>query len=117
MSLITESEMVDGVAVVRCRGPMTFGAQTAELHLYVKEQLEQTKNIIINLDGVPYLDSAGIGVLIGAYISTLIANGKLKLVGLSFKSRRAMERSKLLNFFEVYKTEDDAIAAVKSTAR
>jgi anti-sigma B factor antagonist len=113
MGLTTETRMLAGIAVVRCTGALVFGTQAAELHLYVKELLASAPHIVLNFEKVPYVDSAGMGMLIGAYISAMKAGGSIVLAGLNNKVRRAMERSKLLMIFNVYSSEAEAVASVR----
>lgn len=111
-----DTEMIEGRAVVRCRGSIVFGEQTAEFHLYMKDLLVESPTVVLNLEGVPYLDSSGMGMLIGVYVSAVRGGGKLKLVALGKKVLRALTVSRLLAFFEVYKDEVSAIASCKSPA-
>lgn len=109
-----ETETIEGTAVVRCRGSIVFGEQTTEFHLYMKDLLVESPIVVLNLEGVPYLDSSGMGMLIGSYVSAVRGGGKLKLVALTRKVQRALAVSRLLALFEVYKDEASAIASCRA---
>jgi anti-anti-sigma factor len=111
--LTYETEIIEGAAIVRCRGAIVWGEQTTEFHLYMKDLLIQSPTIVLNLEGVPYLDSSGMGMLIGVYVSAVRGGGKLKLVALTRKVQRALTVSRLLALFEVYKDEASAVASYK----
>lgn len=108
-----ETEMIEGRAIVRCRGSIVFGEQTTEFHLYMKDLLMESPNVVLNLEGVPFLDSSGMGMLIGVYVSAVRGGGKLKLTGLTRKVLRALTVTRLLAFFEVFDDEASAIASCK----
>jgi anti-anti-sigma factor len=116
LALTIETEKVEGITVVRCRGSIVWGEQTSEFHLYMKELLTESPTIVLNLEGVPFLDSSGMGMLIGVYVTAVSGGGTLKLVALSRKVQRALTISRLLALFEIYKDEASAIASCKSRA-
>ena len=60
---------------------------------------------------MPYLDSSGMGMLIGVYVSAVRDTRQLKLVGLMPKVRRVLTTTRLLKLFDVYDDEDAAIQA------
>ena len=97
--------------MVRCQGTIVFGEETTELHLYLKELLDDQHSLVLNLAGVPYLDSSGMGMLIGVYVSAVRDARLLKLAGLTAKVRRVLTTTRLLKLFDVYDDESAAIAA------
>jgi len=58
--------------------------------------------VIIDLAQVPYIDSAGIGALMGAYVSRQRDGRMLALVGVNQRVQQALEITRVLQFFSVY---------------
>ena len=67
--------------------------------------------LVVNLADVSYIDSAGIGVLVGRYLGVRRRGGDMKLVNLTARSHRVMTITQLLNVFDCYDSIDDAIRA------
>ena len=65
--------------------------------------------IIADLTALDYVDSAGIGVLIGKYLSVRRKGGDLKLLRLSSRTHHALEITHLLTVFETFEAEADAV--------
>jgi anti-anti-sigma factor len=82
------------------------------LHEHVKSQLEIGKrNFLFNLKDVTYLESLGLGILVGSLISVSNLGGKLKLTGLAPKLRVLFEITGLIKVFEIVGDEETAIEA------
>ena len=80
------------------------------LHENVKSQLELGKrNFLFNLKNVTYLESLGLGVLVGSLISVSNIGGNLKLINLSPKLLLLFEVTGLINVFEIAENEETAI--------
>ena len=80
---------------------------------YLKEHVataiaEGAKHVAMNLSGVEYLDSTGLGVLIGALKNLKERNGSLILIGPSRRISRIFEITGLHKIFTVYQTEAEA---------
>ena len=75
----------------------------------LKEQ--HVRRVIVNLEKVPYIDSAGIASLVeGLKISRDLKSG-FALYGLSRAAREVLELTRLLKVFEVHNTEEEALSA------
>jgi anti-sigma B factor antagonist len=84
----------------------------------VDELLRQNRlQIVLNLKDVTYIDSAGVGMMVGKYLSVRRLGGDIKLLHLSPRSYRVMTITKLLTVFEAFDSEDQAIAAFASARR
>lgn len=70
---------------------------------------DQSQALIIDLGSVPYVDSAGIGALVGAYVTREHSNRKLALVGVSNRVRDALKVTRVEQFFRFY----DSVEAAK----
>jgi anti-sigma B factor antagonist len=72
------------------------------------------KQILLNLGGVDYIDSVGLGSLVGAFTSVRRQGGELKLVNVSNKVIDIMQLTKLYTVFEIM---NDEAAGVRSFTR
>jgi anti-sigma B factor antagonist len=70
-----------------------------------------TRQILLNLTGVPIIDSMGIGEIVRAYNKVREAGGSLKLVGLTHRVYGALKITQLLDLIESYKTEAEAVGS------
>jgi anti-sigma B factor antagonist len=110
MTLKIETRQADGVTVMSCQGRIVFGEEAAELRENLKRVLSSTRQVVLNLSGVSYIDSGGLGTLVGVYSSARAAGADIKLTGLGQRLRDVLQITKLVTVFEVYDTEQEAIA-------
>lgn len=69
----------------------------------------QKPKIILKLDGVSMMDSAGLGVLVSSYTSAQKREGRLVLAGLGRGLQNLIAITKLARVFDVYEKEEDAV--------
>jgi len=69
------------------------------------------KSLLVNLEKVEYLDSTGLGILIGGVKRMKEQGGAMKLVGPSARITRIFEITGLNRIFDVYASESDALAS------
>jgi anti-sigma B factor antagonist len=67
------------------------------------------KNIVLNLSGLQYLDSSGIGELAKIYVSVVKGDGELKVVGLSPKVEQILKITQLYQVFPEFPSEEAAL--------
>jgi anti-sigma B factor antagonist len=104
---------VGDVTVVDVTGSITIGAGGAEqLADKVRSLLQQgQKKILVNLAGVAYMDSAGLGELVQAYSTTMRNGGALKLLNATSKLKDLLTITKLATVFELFDSEAEAVAS------
>jgi anti-sigma B factor antagonist len=88
--------------VLRLNGPVTI-SNFFEFQSLVRSNT--SLRLILDLSGVPYIDSAGIGALVGAYVNHQKAGRSLALVGVKQRVRDAMQVTRVEQFFQFYETE------------
>jgi anti-sigma B factor antagonist len=71
------------------------------------------KKVILDLSGVPWINSTGLGILITGYHSIKAAEGVLKICAVKERVLSIFYISQLENIFDVYETRDEAIASFK----
>ncbi|SRR5690606_488006 len=113
MSDITITERQAGdVTVVDLEGKVTIGEGSVALRNKIRELLGDGKNkILLNLAGVGYIDSSGIGELVSSFTAVSKEGGTLKLLNLTQKIQDLLAITKLLTVFDVYDAEDAALAS------
>jgi anti-sigma B factor antagonist len=110
MALNFESKKVGRVSVLAPSGKIVIGDEVTSLREKVKELLQSgEKNILLNMANVNYVDSTGIGALVGSFTTIRGQGGQMKLCVLSSKVEDLLVVTKLLTVFDVFKTEDEAI--------
>ena len=114
MNLKIESHVTDGVTILTCHGRIAFGEEAQALRDMVKQVLA-TKKIILDLSDVSYMDSGGLGSLVGAYSSARQSGADVKLIGLGPRLRDTLQITKLVTVFEVHDTEKEALAAFRGS--
>jgi len=99
------------VLVLYPEGKITFGDGDQELGEAVRTELEKgVRKIIIDFSKVSYLDSSGVGELVGCYTSIKNKNGELRICGMNAKIFGLMKMTSLHSVFEVKDTEAEALA-------
>ena len=104
---------VQGVCVLDIEGPITLGAEGSEkLGDKVRSLLQSgEKQVLLNLESVAYIDSAGLGELVNAYTTVKRQGGALKLVGVTKKLKDLLVITKLATVFDSFDNEASALAS------
>ena len=112
MSLKLSTRQVDGVTILDLSGRITLGEGSVQLRDATRDLLSKgSKNILLNLGDVNYIDSSGIGELVSAYTTVRNQGGELKLLNLTKKVHDLLQITKLYTVFDV---KDDEATAVGS---
>ncbi len=109
------TRLVDGVTIVDCSGRIVFGDEAAGLREFVKGLLSDHKQIVLNLGGVNYIDSGGLGTLVSLYTSARNAGSNIKLANLTQRVGDLLQVTKLLTVFDVYEGEDKAVRSFRKS--
>lgn len=112
MNLKIDKRVVDGVTIMSCHGRVMFGEEATILRDSLKEALKHTPRLVLNLSDVTYIDSGGLGTLVGVYSSARAAGADIKLTGLGQRLRDVLQITKLATVFQVFETEQEALAAL-----
>jgi anti-sigma B factor antagonist len=113
--MTTITRQVRGVTIIDISGRIVLGEESAALRQLVCDQLSAGhKNILFNLGDVNYIDSSGLGNLVGAFTSVRKQGGELKLLNLTNKVHDLMQITRLYTVFDIM---DDEAVAVKSFAQ
>jgi anti-sigma B factor antagonist len=105
-----EERVVDDVTILDLKGKMTLGEGDELLKDKINSLASQGhKKLVLNLEGVPYIDSAGLGEIVRTYTSISRQGGKLKLVNVSKRIYDLLVITKLVTIFDSYDDEAEAV--------
>ena len=112
-----DERAVGDVTILDLRGKITLGEGDELLKDKVNSLVNQgRKKIVLNLENVPYIDSAGLGEIVRTYTTVSRQGGSLKLLDLTKRITDLLSITKLLTVFETYDNEADAVRSFSSSA-
>lgn len=107
---ITERKVND-VTILDLAGSIRLGDDSSKLRNALRIiEGDGAKNILLNLADVSTIDSSGLGELVAGFVSIKKSGGNLKLFNLTERVSELMVITKLLTVFDVFETEEEAIA-------
>ena len=105
---------VSDVTVLDLKGKMTLGEGDEMLKDKINSLLASgKKKLLLNLEGVPYIDSAGLGEVVRTYTTVSRQGGSLKLLNLTKRIEDLLSITKLLTVFDTFDSEAEAIQSYK----
>ncbi len=108
---ITERQAGD-VTILDMNGKVTIGEGSVALRTTIRRLLGEGKNkILLNLAGVGYVDSSGIGEFVSSFTAVNKEGGTLKLLKLTQKIQDLLAITKLLTVFDVFEEESEALSS------
>lgn len=114
MDVGIESHFVDGAVVVRLRGELDHHV-AEQIRDEIDQQLAENRYraLVISFRGTEFMDSSGLGLILGRYRTIMQHQGRMALCEVSPSLRRLFELSGLLKILPVFGSESEALAAVK----
>jgi anti-sigma B factor antagonist len=116
MALSTTTSRTNGIIVVYVCGAILFGEESASLRTAVKDLLSKCRKIVLNLEKVTRIDSAGVGTLVAVYVSARKLGGDIKFANLRKHSKEVLQITKLVTVFEIFDNTENAIASFNRAA-
>jgi anti-sigma B factor antagonist len=105
-----EERVVGEVTILDLKGKVTLGEGDEVLKDKINSLiLQNRKRILLNLEDVPYIDSAGLGEIVRTYTTVSRQGGQLKLVNLTKRITDLLSITKLLTVFETFDSEQEAL--------
>ncbi len=99
-----------GAAVIELKGNVMGGDDTKDFNDLLHKLVEENKlNIVVDLSDVKFMNSSGLGMLIGGLTTMKKSNGSLKLARVGDKIESLLIITKLITIFESYDTVDEAV--------
>ena len=113
-----EQRSAGEVIVLDLKGKMTLGEGDELLKDKIGSLVSQgKKKILLNLEAVPYIDSAGLGEIVRTYTTVSRQGGNLKLVNLTKRITDLLSITKLLTVFETFDNEPEALKSFQAQAQ
>jgi anti-sigma B factor antagonist len=117
VSMKATTRQVDSITVIDVSGRITLGEGCTQLRQLIRDLLGKgSKNILLNLADVTYIDSSGIGELVSAFTAVSNQGGQLKLLNLTKKVHDLLQITKLYTVFDVHDDEARAITSFDKAA-
>jgi anti-anti-sigma factor len=108
---ITQRE-TNGIYLLALKGRLVLGEESGGLLTMIDNLLASgATRMVINLEHVHYVDSAGLGALMEMHRKTKAKGGTMKLCHLGPKLREALEMARLMPIFETCTSETAAVAS------
>jgi anti-sigma B factor antagonist len=102
------------ITVIEPKGKITIGEGDVLLREEITKLLgEEKKSLVLDLGGISYMDSAGVGELVSVYTSVKNRGGELKLSCLTKKIKDLLQITQLMTIFDTYETTQEAVSAFK----
>ena len=120
MELSLQNQKIDDVVVIRCQGRIVLGPEINALQLELEKLTVLTQKVVLQLGGVSFIDSVGLGALVrqfGVLKASLFelpifpSGGDLKLCQVSPFLLQVLKVTNLLRIFPLYASETEAIQA------
>ena len=106
MSMKLNVREAANAVILEAKGRIILGAPGPSLQSGVRELLDSGhKNIILDLGGVTFLDSSGVGQLVGCYATALSLGSEIKLLNLNAKVYDLMQITKLWTILQFLRTK------------
>lgn len=116
MALTVTTNKIDEVIVVCVNGVSYFGEESASLRIHMKDLLDQSRQIVLDLGNVTHIDSGSVGTLVAVHSSARKVGGNVKFANLGDHTREVLQITKLVRVFEIFETVEDAVASFKRAA-
>lgn len=117
MNFSATISQVGQVSVVKVVGRLT-SLESGALRNSVAQLLKEGhKQILLNLNGLVYLDSSGIGDLVHTYMSVIKSGGEMKVVGLTEKVEEILKITQLYQVFQEFKDEHSALQSFPASRK
>ena len=111
VQLHAEIRRIGGVVMVTCRGRIVAGSQTESLRDQIKSLLPESKDVILHLGEVTFIDSSGLGMLVRLLASARAAGGNIKLCNIPREVHHTLRITNLITLFDTHETQQEAISA------
>ena len=114
MSLKIASKEVSGVTVLTLSGQIVLGEGSVQLRDAIRGLIGKgTKNILLDMGNVDYLDSSGLGELVSAFTTAKNQHAEVKLLKLTKKVHGLLQLTKLYTVFDIFDDDASALASFK----
>lgn len=107
-----KTEVHGSVLVIELKGKIMGGPDAEQFRVELKKHLDaDVKKVVVDLGKVDWMNSSGLGILIGGLTSVKGVNGEMKLARVTDKIKSLLMITKLVQVFESYDSVESAIAS------
>lgn len=111
MKVLAETNDIGGVTILTMRGRLTLGEGASLLREALRHAVNHNSRVLIDLAEVTYIDSTGLGELVGGYVSARNRGAEVKLLNLQSRIKDLLQVTKLLTVFDCFENRDVAVAS------
>jgi anti-sigma B factor antagonist len=112
MALDIQQREREGIAILELKGRITVGPEASALREKVANlTAEGQRNVVLEMGGVDYIDSTGLGALVICATSARKNGGNVKLVAVNRRNIELLVMTKLATVFEIFSDEQDAVSS------
>jgi anti-sigma B factor antagonist len=113
--LLISERMVDDILILDLTGKITIAEGSVDLRKLLRRRLEEgVRKFVLNLAGVSYIDSSGIGEITSAFTVVAKSMGILVITGFPQKLVELLAINRILSVFDIYDSVPDAVAYLKT---
>lgn len=103
----------NGITILHLSGKIMGGPEATEINDKINQLIDtNNRKIVIDLVNVDWMNSSGLGILIGAVTVLKNSDGVLCLINVSDRIKNLLKITKLNTVFEIYNSFDEAVAAI-----
>jgi anti-sigma B factor antagonist len=117
MSITISERRIGDVTILEVRGRVVFYDGAAVLRVRINDLLDEARlKFLLDLRGVTYIDSFGVGVIAAKYLSVRRKGGDLKLLCPSERTHHILSTAGLMRIFDSFDSEDEALRSFQARA-
>jgi anti-sigma B factor antagonist len=117
LKLSLETRHLGDVVVVHCEGRIVFRDEAAALTRVVMEALQHTREVVLDIEAVDRIDSAGLGELVFILMSAEANGSRVKLAGPNRRVRELLDLTNLSSVLEIHASLMDALDTQRELSR
>jgi anti-sigma B factor antagonist len=111
LTLITR-RATDRIIIIEASGRLVAGDEATQLRDLVKRLTSEGERFfVLNVAGISYMDSSGLGLLLSIYATIRGQGGDVKLVNVGDRVKDLLKMTKLSEVFQIFESENRALAA------
>lgn len=109
-----KEEIKDGIKVIKLSGKVISGPDLMDLKTVFQTAVNnEVGNVLLDLGGVTWMDSSGLGVLVSGHTSISRVGNRMAILNATKKIHELFIITKLITIFETFTEEDKALESLK----
>src|SRR5260370_37481764 len=113
MALSITNNRIDGVIVVHLSGAIFFDEDSTSLRVHVKDLLDKSRQIVLDLGNVTRIESRGLGTLVALDASARKVGGNIKIANFRNHLKEALRITRIRPAFDIFDSKENAVASLK----